>query len=160
MNNEISSYNADKSAEEQLKDLISDFKMFPEGSFEKLLQAELIWAHALKFSLKNKIDEDLSFKSDLGNLKKSYVELYGSLTSEIEELLTKITSEESKTTYENLFTLKTKVFPINVLELQRLISKTNDARKLIKDKDVIFVIGNTGSGKSTNILKFLGYTLE
>ena len=56
--------------------------------------------------------------------------------------------------------MKTKIFPINVLELRRLIDKTNDARKLIKGQDVIFVIGNTGSGKSTNILKFLGYTLE
>ena len=56
--------------------------------------------------------------------------------------------------------MKTKILPINVLELQRLIDKTNDARKLIKGKDIIFVIGNTGSGKSTNILKFLGYTLE
>ena len=56
--------------------------------------------------------------------------------------------------------MKTKIFPINVLELRRLIDKTNDARKLIKGQDVVFVIGNTGSGKSTNILKFLGYTLE
>lgn len=60
--------------------------------------------------------------------------------------------------YENLFTLNTKIFTINVLELQRLINKTNDAS--IKDKDIIFVIGNTGSGKNTNILKLLGYTLE
>lgn len=66
MNNEISSYNADKSADEQLTDLIADFKIFPEGSFEKLLQTELIWAHAIKFKLEDQIDKDLSFKSDLG----------------------------------------------------------------------------------------------
>jgi HrpA-like RNA helicase len=47
-----------------------------------------------------------------------------------------------------------------VLELQRLISKTDEARGLIQNKDVIFMIGNTGSGKSTNILKFLGYDLK
>jgi ABC-type lipoprotein export system ATPase subunit len=41
-----------------------------------------------------------------------------------------------------------------------LIKKTNDAKLLIKNKDVIFVLGTTGSGKSTNILKFLGYTLK
>ncbi len=50
--------------------------------------------------------------------------------------------------------------PIDVLELDRLINKTNDAKKDIEDKDVLFVIGTTGSGKSTNILKFLGYTLR
>jgi HrpA-like RNA helicase len=47
-----------------------------------------------------------------------------------------------------------------VLELDRLITKTNEARKLIENKDVIFILGTTGSGKSTNILKFLGYTLK
>lgn len=31
---------------------------------------------------------------------------------------------------------------------------------MIKGKDVIFILGTTGSGKSTNILKFLGYTLK
>ena len=30
---------------------------------------------------------------------------------------------------------------------------------MIEDKNIIFILGNTGSGKSTNILKFLGYTL-
>ncbi len=31
---------------------------------------------------------------------------------------------------------------------------------MIKDKDVLFIIGTTGSGKSTNILRFLGYELK
>ena len=50
--------------------------------------------------------------------------------------------------------------PINVLELQRLIKKTQEAEKLVFNKDVLFFIGNTMSGKSTNILKFLGYNLR
>jgi ABC-type lipoprotein export system ATPase subunit len=41
-----------------------------------------------------------------------------------------------------------------------LIDKTNNSKLLIEDKDVLFVIGNTGSGKSTNILRFLGYNLK
>jgi HrpA-like RNA helicase len=56
--------------------------------------------------------------------------------------------------------LKAKLLPIDVPELERLISKTDEARKQIEDKDVLFVIGTTGSGKSTNILKFLGYNLR
>jgi GTPase SAR1 family protein len=44
--------------------------------------------------------------------------------------------------------------------LERLIAKTEESRTLIKDKDVLLMIGNTGSGKSTNILKFLGYDLK
>jgi ABC-type lipoprotein export system ATPase subunit len=30
---------------------------------------------------------------------------------------------------------------------------------MIEEKDIIFILGNTGSGKSTLILKILGYTL-
>ena len=30
---------------------------------------------------------------------------------------------------------------------------------MIQGKNIIFILGNTGSGKSTNILKFLGYML-
>jgi ABC-type lipoprotein export system ATPase subunit len=56
--------------------------------------------------------------------------------------------------------LKVKISSINVLELERLINKTKFAETMIKDKDVLFIIGNTGSGKSTNILRFLGYELQ
>jgi ABC-type lipoprotein export system ATPase subunit len=31
---------------------------------------------------------------------------------------------------------------------------------MVKDKDVVFMMGTTGSGKSTNILKCLGYKLK
>jgi ABC-type lipoprotein export system ATPase subunit len=41
-----------------------------------------------------------------------------------------------------------------------LIDKTNEAKKMIEKKDVIFMLGTTGSGKSTNILRFLGYNLR
>jgi ABC-type lipoprotein export system ATPase subunit len=44
--------------------------------------------------------------------------------------------------------------------LERLIKKTNAAKDMIKNKDVLFIIGNTGCGKSTTILRFLGYSLK
>jgi ABC-type lipoprotein export system ATPase subunit len=56
--------------------------------------------------------------------------------------------------------LKIKISSINILELERLINKTKCSEAMIKDKDVLLIIGNTGSGKSTNILKFLGYDLQ
>jgi predicted GTPase len=55
--------------------------------------------------------------------------------------------------------LKAKISPINVFELERLIDKTKNAETMIKDKDALFIMGNTGCGKSTNILKFLGYSI-
>jgi ABC-type sugar transport system ATPase subunit len=56
--------------------------------------------------------------------------------------------------------LKTHLIGINILELERLVSKTGEAEKRIKDKDVIILLGGTGCGKSTTILSFLGYKLK
>jgi HrpA-like RNA helicase len=67
---------------------------------------------------------------------------------------------KSEKAYEALIALKSKIFSINVPEVVRLIEKTNEAKKLIENKDVIFVIGDTGSGKTTNIHRFLGYNLK
>jgi flagellar biosynthesis GTPase FlhF len=44
-----------------------------------------------------------------------------------------------------------------VLELERLVKKAVDAKASIQEKDVILMIGSTGSGKTTNTLKLLGY---
>jgi predicted DNA-binding ribbon-helix-helix protein len=41
-------YNPDKSIEEQLRDLIADFKAMPENSLERELQREIILAHVQK----------------------------------------------------------------------------------------------------------------
>jgi ABC-type oligopeptide transport system ATPase subunit len=50
--------------------------------------------------------------------------------------------------------------PINVPELKRLVDKTDEVKYRIKGKNILFMIGTTGSGKSTNILKFLDYNLR
>lgn len=60
----------------------------------------------------------------------------------------------------NLSVLKVKFAKIDVLELERLVGKTKLAKESIKGKDVILIVGTTGSGKTTNILKFLGYNLK
>jgi polynucleotide 5'-kinase involved in rRNA processing len=48
------------------------------------------------------------------------------------------------------------VLIIDLFYLQRLIKKAKETKQIIQGKDIILMIGNTGSGKSTNILKFLG----
>ncbi len=40
------------------------------------------------------------------------------------------------------------------------MDQTEKAKEAIKDKDIILMIGPTGSGKTTSILRFLGYKLK
>jgi predicted GTPase len=52
--------------------------------------------------------------------------------------------------------LKRNVQIIDIYHLQRLIKSALKTKSLIKGKDIIVMLGNTGCGKSTIILKFLG----
>ncbi len=63
-------------------------------------------------------------------------------------------------TYNWFCGLKSKIYFINIFELDRLIEKVNDGRKKSKKKYVIFIIENIGKGKSTKILKVLCYNLK
>lgn len=58
--------------------------------------------------------------------------------------------------FDSLKKLKQKMLIIDVYELSRRVRYTRESKKLIKGKDVIFVIGKTGNGKTTTILRFLG----
>ena len=44
-----------------------------------------------------------------------------------------------------------KLRPINVSEIERLVSKAKEAADLIRDQDIVLLVGDTGSGKSTTI---------
>ncbi|CAF2103331.1 unnamed protein product [Rotaria magnacalcarata] len=48
------------------------------------------------------------------------------------------------------------IMPLNIYELFRLVKSVDDTANLIKDKKIIFSLGNTGSGKSTTIHFLLG----
>ena len=56
--------------------------------------------------------------------------------------------------------LKKLVIIFDVFELERLILKGNRSKQKIKDTDGILVMGKTGAGKTTNILKFLGNSFK
>ena len=49
---------------------------------------------------------------------------------------------------------------LNVPEIQRLVAKATEAAELIQDKDVVLLIGTTGSGKSTTIQFLAGATMR
>ena len=49
---------------------------------------------------------------------------------------------------------------LNVAEIQRLVGKAREASDLIQNKDVVLLIGTTGSGKSTTIQFLAGATMK
>jgi energy-coupling factor transporter ATP-binding protein EcfA2 len=50
--------------------------------------------------------------------------------------------------------------PLNVSEIQKLVSKAQEAAVLIRDKDVVLLVGETGAGKSTTIQFLSGAKME
>ena len=76
----------------------------------------------------------------------------------IDETMKKIQGElkDIGKLHDELNRLKSEVCIIDVFKLEKLINESNKQKKQIEDKDAILVIGATGSGKSTTILKFLG----
>ncbi|CAF1267204.1 unnamed protein product [Adineta steineri] len=50
-----------------------------------------------------------------------------------------------------LLEILSQIRPLNVHEIERLVSKAKNAAKLIAGKDIILLIGETGTGKSTTI---------
>ena len=61
--------------------------------------------------------------------------------------------------YNEIMAIRQSLLIINTWELERLISKTELAKEAIRNKDIIFVMGTTGAGKTTSILKLLNYNL-
>ncbi len=91
-------------------------------------------------------------------METKFIREYSTLLSpEIANIFKQLKLKPKEESYILLAALKAHFVGINILELERLVTKTQEAEKAIKDKDVILLIGGTGSGKSTNILKFLGY---
>ncbi|CAF2865390.1 unnamed protein product [Rotaria sp. Silwood2] len=71
-----------------------------------------------------------------------------------------IHNEDCSSTVHILSKLLKKIRPLDLQELQRLIEKTKKAAALISDKDIILLVGITGSGKSTTIQFLTGAKMK
>ncbi|CAF4581295.1 unnamed protein product [Rotaria sp. Silwood2] len=69
----------------------------------------------------------------------------------LEEISINIKYENWKHSLISMKKIFKKISPLNIHELFRLIKKVNNTAHTIKNKDIIFFLGGTGSGKSTTI---------
>lgn len=78
---------------------------------------------------------------------------------DIDKLISNLVDHKFKNEHERysmISQLRKKVLIVDTFRLERLLEKSKNSGKLIKGKDIILVMGDTGGGKSTTILKFLG----
>ncbi|CAF3045236.1 unnamed protein product [Rotaria sp. Silwood2] len=71
-----------------------------------------------------------------------------------------VCSDDASSTVRCLGELLTKMRPLNVQEIQRLVDKAKVAGKLIHGKEIILLIGETGTGKSTTIQFLAGSKMK
>ena len=83
------------------------------------------------------------------------LQLEGSTSSEMSNCLAQLSIHIRNANWEDCLNLLRKILreisPLNVHDLFRLVEKVDDAAELIKNKEIIFLLGGTGSGKSTTI---------
>ncbi|UJR19846.1 hypothetical protein I4U23_022979 [Adineta vaga] len=95
---------------------------------------------------------------------KERLKLEGESFSIIQNLLEKLSLYMRNGDWKSSLTLINKtreqISPLNVSELFRIIKRIDTVAEKIKNKDVIFFLGGTGSGKSTLIHFFAGSKLE
>jgi flagellar biosynthesis GTPase FlhF len=69
-------------------------------------------------------------------------------------------SGNNASSINNLQEILKKIRPLDIFEAQRLVLKAKDAAGLIAGKDIVLLIGETGSGKSTTIYFLAGSRME
>ncbi|CAF0898603.1 unnamed protein product [Adineta steineri] len=69
----------------------------------------------------------------------------------VETLSIHIKNKNWRSSLAILKDIQHEIMPLNIYELFRLVKNVDDTANLIKDKKIIFFLGNTGSGKSTTI---------
>ncbi|CAF1354843.1 unnamed protein product, partial [Didymodactylos carnosus] len=73
------------------------------------------------------------------------------IRNSVEEVVINIKDENWKSTLIPLRKIFKEISPLNMQEMFRLVEKVDNTAQLIKNKDIIFFLGGTGSGKSTTI---------
>ncbi|CAF1552560.1 unnamed protein product, partial [Didymodactylos carnosus] len=123
-----------------LEELRHDLAVMPPCAEKSVME--------LLLHFETKLLEDSTF----ANVQGTVVLLFEKLQDQIQKQ-----GWLSKEIQENLRDLNR---PLNTQEIQKLVGKARDAAKLIRDKEIILLIGETGTGKSTTIQYLAGCKMK
>ncbi|UJR17602.1 hypothetical protein I4U23_004498 [Adineta vaga] len=146
---------------ETLRNMHKDFQSIPSCSERFVIS--LLYHISLQLSDCSTTQNFDHFQSDqleievnkeFENLKER-IKIEECLSIENQNSVQELSIHIKNKNWENCLSLLRKIFkeisPLNIHDLFRLIDKVDDAAELIKNKDIIFFLGGTGSGKSTTI---------
>jgi len=113
-----------------------------------------------------KINEFRNHKTIIENFDKlkNYLNLEGRLDYKLDERLKKskdyFLNQEYFLAFQEIDRAFKNYRPLNIYELKRLIKEVENAGDLIKGKDIILLLGETGAGKTTVIQFLLGMKMK
>ncbi|CAF0846527.1 unnamed protein product [Adineta steineri] len=137
-----------------IQDLRTDCTSMPPCAERTILE---LLIHFEEKQLEEEYIPLLSKDSEIFSLQKLQEQMIreqlvsDSIQKKIRELEIHVGNSNDSSVVACLNILLKRLRPLNVQEIERLVLKANQAAELIRGKDIILLLGDTGSGKSTMI---------
>lgn len=155
--------------EKNLLNMKRDLDSIPPCSERSVISLLHHVSHQLIYNSSSQdLDSDRSDRVEI-EINKEFANLTDRLkieelsSSEIHNSMQELAIHIKNKSWKNCLDLLRKMFeeisPLNIHDLFRLVEKVDDAAELIRNKDIIFLLGGTGSGKSTAIHFLAGSTM-
>ena len=142
--------------QEYLKFLKQDLVRMPMGTERTLIE--------LLLQLEDETSADMdSVRVALSTLKdqlKTEELLSETNRTIVQNLDIDASSNDRHSMIRNLQELRKQIRTLNVAEIFRLVEKSREAAQLIRDKEIVLLLGETGAGKSTTIQFLAGLSME
>ncbi|CAF1361391.1 unnamed protein product [Rotaria magnacalcarata] len=146
----------------RIEELLDEADLMPISAGKTIIELLVYFEQRLLGEyapLKNEDTPLSSLKKLQDQLKKE--ESFSENTRAIlQDLETYISRDNYSFTVRCLNELLKKIRPLSAREIQRLVLKANKAANSIRDKEIILLVGVTGSGKSTTIQFLAGATMK
>lgn len=156
------SNNEEKSERIELNNLLHQLTEIPECAEKTVMELlEYFYRRLLNDNRNETISN--SIRSKLTKIQ-SQLQDEDLLTEQIEmklqEINRTIDNQDCSIILYNLNKILKLIRPLNLQEIQRYIKRSEQTATLIRDKDIILLIGTTGSGKSTTVLFLTGTKMK